>query len=131
MTEQREMLRAQRERFAERACGLKSYVKELTETAARHGTDAALIEEDLRKARGDIEFYEREAARLAEELGDADARRRFQVYEDEAGEWRWRLLAGNGRIIAAAGEGYRHRQDCLHAVELVKDSKEARVEGAD
>ena len=130
MTQQREILRAHRESCEERARRLRSYVKELTETAARHGTDGALIEEDLRKARGDIEFYEGQAAECAEELGDADGRRRFRVYEDGAGEWRWRLVAGNGRVIADSGEGYRHRQDCLHAIELVKDSRGASVEGA-
>ena len=40
------------------------------------------------------------------------------------------LGGGNGKLIAESGEGYRHRQDCLHGIELVKDSKDARVEGA-
>ena len=131
MIDHREILKAQRAKFEERARGLKSYVKELTETAAQHGTDGALIEEDLTKARGDLEFYEAQAGQIAEALGDAVTRRTFQVYEDVGGEWRWRLVAGNGRIIAASGEGYRDKQDCLHGIELVKDSKEVRVEGGD
>lgn len=32
--------------------------------------------------------------------------------------WRWRLRAGNGKIIAS-GEGYVRKRDCLHAVDLV------------
>jgi hypothetical protein len=32
-----------------------------------------------------------------------------QVYRDEKGEWRWRGLAGNGRIVADSAEGYRNR----------------------
>jgi len=44
---------------------------------------------------------------------------RFHVYKDRAGEWRWRLLAGNNRIIADSGEGYNNKQDCLHAIGLV------------
>ena len=131
MTQHHDILKSQRAKYEERARGLKSYVKELTETAARHGTDEAHYEDELTKARSDIEFYERQAEHCAETLGDAAARRTFQVYEAAAGEWRWRLVAGNDRVIADSGEGYRDRRDCLHAIELVKDSKEARVEGAD
>ena len=131
MTEQREILKAQRAKFEERVRGLKSYLKELSETASRHGTDAEHYEDDLTKVRSDIEFYERQAEQCAETLGDAAARRTFQVYEDAAGEWRWRLVAGNDRVIADSGEGYSDRRDCLHAIELVKDSREARVEGVD
>jgi hypothetical protein len=29
-----------------------------------------------------------------------------QVYEDDRGEYRWRAIAGNGRIVATSGEGY-------------------------
>jgi uncharacterized protein YegP (UPF0339 family) len=28
------------------------------------------------------------------------------VYQDEAGEWRWRRQADNGEIVATSGEGY-------------------------
>ena len=35
---------------------------------------------------------------------------RFEVYRDAKGEWRWRLRAGNGRIIADSGESYRKRR---------------------
>lgn len=31
---------------------------------------------------------------------------RFELYADSAGEWRWRLVAANGRTIADSGEGY-------------------------
>lgn len=31
---------------------------------------------------------------------------RLDVYEDSAGEWRWRVVAGNGRVIAASGESF-------------------------
>lgn len=30
----------------------------------------------------------------------------FQVYEDNSGEFRWRFLADNERIMATASEGY-------------------------
>ena len=53
----------------------------------------------------------------------------YEVYKDTAGEWRWRLLAANNQIIANSGEGYIKRSDCLHAIELVKSSKDAPVRG--
>ena len=131
MSDHREIFKAQRAKYEEKTRSLKTYVKELTEMAAKHGTDEGHIEEDLSKARGDIEYYEAQTARVAVALGDQVSRRTFQVYEDADGEWRWRLVAGNERIIATSGEGYRDKRDCLHAIELVKDSADVRVEGAD
>lgn len=32
--------------------------------------------------------------------------RYVEVYQDNAGEWRWRRKAGNGEIVADSGEGY-------------------------
>jgi len=45
----------------------------------------------------------------------------FEVYEDDAGEHRWRLLGGNDRILADSGEGYTRRNDAEEAVERVRD----------
>lgn len=39
-----------------------------------------------------------------------------EIYEDEAGEWRWRLKAGNNRIVADSGEGYTREHDAREAV---------------
>jgi hypothetical protein len=30
----------------------------------------------------------------------------FHTYKDNAGQWRWRLVAANGRIVADSSEGY-------------------------
>jgi len=43
-------------------------------------------------------------------------RARFVVYQDRAGEWRWRLLAANNRIVATSGEGYTRMRDCERAI---------------
>jgi uncharacterized protein len=40
---------------------------------------------------------------------------RVTVYQDDAGEWRWRRQAGNNEIISASGEGYVDRD---HAQEM-------------
>lgn len=44
---------------------------------------------------------------------------RFDVYQDHAGEWRWRLLAPNGRTVADSGEGYTRRASARRAVKTV------------
>ena len=51
----------------------------------------------------------------------------YQIYRDAASQWRWRLRAANHRTIADSGEGYYNRQDCLNAVNLVKQSSNAQV----
>ena len=53
----------------------------------------------------------------------------FEVFKDARGEWRWRLTAPNGRSIAASGEGYKNKKDCLSAIELVKHASVAEVGG--
>lgn len=44
----------------------------------------------------------------------------FELYKDAKGEWRWRLVANNRKLIADSGEGYRRRHECHNAVERVK-----------
>lgn len=44
---------------------------------------------------------------------------KFEVYKDKAGEFRFRLKATNGQIIAV-GEGYTTMANCLNGVESVK-----------
>lgn len=51
----------------------------------------------------------------------------FEIRRDRTGEWRWRLRAANGKIIAV-GEGYVERRDCLHCIGLVKASADAPVD---
>ena len=50
----------------------------------------------------------------------------FEIYTDTEGFWRWRLVAGNGRIVADSGEGY----DNLSNVERAVSDLEAWVKVA-
>lgn len=43
---------------------------------------------------------------------------RTMLYKDAAGEWRWRRLAANNRIVGAATEGYKNKQDCITNAKL-------------
>lgn len=45
---------------------------------------------------------------------------KFEVYKTRHKQWRWRLRAKNGKIIANAGESYRRRVDCYAAIFLVR-----------
>jgi uncharacterized protein YegP (UPF0339 family) len=45
---------------------------------------------------------------------------KFELYRDEGGEYRWRFRADNGEVVAS-GEGYLNKDDCEHAVRLMKD----------
>lgn len=38
------------------------------------------------------------------------------VYRDLKGEWRWRLVATNGRIVADSAEGYVDRHNVSEAI---------------
>lgn len=44
---------------------------------------------------------------------------KFEVYEDKAGEFRFRLKAANGQIIAV-GEGYKAKAGCKNGIESIK-----------
>ena len=44
---------------------------------------------------------------------------KFEIYTDKAGEYRFRLKAKNGQIIATS-EGYKKKTSCLNGIESVK-----------
>ena len=46
---------------------------------------------------------------------------KFEVYEDKAGEFRFRLTARNGQNILAS-EGYAQMAGCLNGIESVKSN---------
>ena len=56
---------------------------------------------------------------------------KFEVYTDKAGEFRFRLKATNGQIIATS-EGYTALKSCLNGIESVKkNAVDARIEVAE
>ncbi len=44
----------------------------------------------------------------------------YEIYKDKAGEWRWRLKARNGRIVANSGEGYKRKSSALKMIMKIK-----------
>lgn len=45
---------------------------------------------------------------------------RFELYRDRKREWRWRLRAVNGRVLADSGEGYRSRFSARRAISALR-----------
>jgi uncharacterized protein YegP (UPF0339 family) len=53
----------------------------------------------------------------------------FELYEDSANEWRWRLRHRNTEIIADSSEGYSSQRAARNGIESVKrTAPEAPVE---
>ena len=55
---------------------------------------------------------------------------KFEVYVDKAGEFRFRLKAGNGEIIAT-GEGYKAKKSCMNGIESIRKNADSPVEEAE
>jgi len=45
---------------------------------------------------------------------------RFEIYEDAAGNWRWRLKDGNNVKVATSGESFASESNPRRAAENVK-----------
>ena len=53
---------------------------------------------------------------------------KFEVYADKAGEFRFRLKAKNGEIIAVS-EGYKAKASCMNGIEsVVKNAPDASID---
>ena len=56
---------------------------------------------------------------------------KYEVYLDKAGEYRFRLKARNGEIIATS-EGYKAKASCLNGIDSIKrNAPDAEVENAE
>jgi len=54
---------------------------------------------------------------------------KFEIYQDNAKEFRWRLKAANGESLATSGQGYKSKADCKNGVErIMKDADKLKFE---
>jgi uncharacterized protein YegP (UPF0339 family) len=54
---------------------------------------------------------------------------KFEIYQDNAKEFRWRLKAANGESLATSGQGYKAKADCKNGVErIMKDADKLKFE---
>ncbi|NLV35735.1 MAG: YegP family protein [Clostridiaceae bacterium] len=56
---------------------------------------------------------------LTEEPVKTAVNPKFEIYADKAGEFRFRLKARNGEVIAVS-EGYKAKSGCLNGIESVR-----------
>jgi len=45
---------------------------------------------------------------------------KFEIFKDKTGKYRFRLVASNGKIVAACDEGFESQQICENTIELVR-----------
>ncbi len=55
---------------------------------------------------------------------------KFEVYKDKAGEFRFRMKAKNGQVIAT-GEGYTAMKSCLNGIASIKKNADSPLEIVD
>lgn len=51
---------------------------------------------------------------------------KFEIYTDKAGEFRFRLKAKNGQIIAT-GEGYKSKSGCMNGIESIRKNANSEI----
>ena len=49
----------------------------------------------------------------------------FEVYKDNIGEFRWKLIHTNGQVIASSGEGYTTKVNAIGGIKSVKGNTPA------
>ena len=49
----------------------------------------------------------------------------FQFYEDESGQWRWRLILANGCTIIEGAEGYASKAEARRVIHAAFEAETA------
>ena len=104
---------------------LKAGNGETIATSEVYTTEAPCMKgiESVRKNAADAKLEDQTAAEVV-----AVTNPKFEVYTDKAGEFRFRLKARNGEVIAAS-EGYKAKASCLNGVDSVRrNAPDAAVE---
>jgi large subunit ribosomal protein L21 len=72
----------------------------------------------VRRNTADAEGYEEILP--AEDGGETKTAKGFEIYEDKSGEWRWRLRAGNGELLAVPEQGFASKAGVVRALDVVR-----------
>lgn len=108
---------------------LKAGNGEVIATSEVYTTEAACMKgvESVRKNVAEAKLEDQTVAEVA-----AVTNPKFEMYTDKAGEFRFRLKARNGEIIAVS-EGYKAKASCLNGIDSVRrnapDAAVEKVEG--
>ena len=95
---------------------LKAGNGEVIATSEGYTTEAACMKgvESVRKNAAEAKLEDQTVAEVA-----AVTNPKFEMYTDKAGEFRFRLKARNGEIIAVS-EGYKAKASCLNGIDSVR-----------
>ena len=108
---------------------LKAGNGEVIATSEVYTTEAACMKgvESVRKNAAEAKLEDQTVAEVA-----AVTNPKFEMYTDKAGEFRFRLKARNGEIIAVS-EGYKAKASCLNGIDSVRrnapDAAVEKIEG--
>ena len=47
---------------------------------------------------------------------------KFEIYKGKIGDFHWKLIHTNGRIIARSDEGYTSKVNVIHSLNSVRDN---------
>jgi uncharacterized protein YegP (UPF0339 family) len=59
---------------------------------------------------------------LVSASASAESKLKFEIYKDKGDEFRFRLKAGNGEVLATSGEGYKQKASAKNAIESLQKS---------
>lgn len=82
--------------------------------------DIARLVRQLRSEQADTAADEADLAAQLRTLRSSQGR--FELYLDNASEWRWRLRHRNGNVIATSGEGYSRRHNAQKGLQSVRSN---------
>jgi uncharacterized protein YegP (UPF0339 family) len=57
---------------------------------------------------------------VMQKSGDKDAKTKYEVYEGKGKDYRWKLVASNGNVMASSAVGYKSKDEAEKSVERVK-----------
>ena len=75
---------------------------------------------DEAAAEAPVEAAAEAQAAEAETPADAGSTKGFEIFEDKAGEWRWRLRASNGELLAVSEQGFASKSGVVKALDVVR-----------
>jgi len=92
---------------------------------AQHGAETGMRAVRREASGATVHLFEPEdlpaETETFEPVDTVESKATFEVYEDEGGDWRWRLRHDNDNIIADCGQGYASRSGATSAVEGIRE----------
>ncbi|WP_262179422.1 HVO_2922 family protein [Haloarcula laminariae] len=116
------------ERAQETAAEATAAAEQATETAAQSEVERAELAEELTASESAREDLSALVDATEAELDTAQAaiaaamesKATFEMFEDKAGKYRWRLRHRNGNVIADSAQGYASRQKAMQGLRSVQ-----------